>query len=726
MAIASGGSLGTGTNSQNNSGFSFNTAINTMAAGDFAILTISTDNTSTVDGDNNEHTSVSGGTGTWTKLGEYTNSNGAAAAGITVSVWLFEASGSVPVGTSITLSFASNRTDKACNFWKYTKAAGTVIVKDTEPASNPITNQVDASAGFGSVAFSGLSSASRLYFRGMGKEANTTSAITQSANFTPIGNARSRNNTNAVTVYAEFRINTSTGETSNPTLAVTGDTASLFLALEEAIAPATADLTATDPVETLEGEVAQIEVTAALDATDPNETLDGTAQVALEAALDAADPDDTLTATGTAADPGHTADLDATDPNETLDATGSISVTAEASPTDPVETLSGEATAAVSAAGTPTDPDDQIAATGSLQVTGEGSATDPVETLSGEASLSVDLTADLSATDPVETLSGTATATAPDLTADASITDPGETLSGTADVVTLTGSLDTTDPVEQMMAEGAAAVEIDFSGSDPSETVSAFSQVTVEAAGQSNEPAEELFSGATVETLNFMLETTDDIETLDALIALSPVNILEEMLGDASMTTATLNLTTMLEAVNAILASVGESPVSSIDGQFVDATIAQNLLIEEMRAVQNRGWNWNTDKEMSFAPDGAGYIRLPRNILRIVFEDKNLVARGLLLYDRENHTYNFTEAVTAAEVVTLLPFEGMPEALRRFCTIRAGRRFQDRLQSDQVLHEFQRTDELTAWAAAINDEAEVAGWNLVANDRLIQRMKSYR
>ena len=38
-----------------------------------------------------------------------------------------------------------------------------------------------------------------------------------------------------------------------------------------------------------------------------------------------------------------------------------------------------------------------------------------------------------------------------------------------------------------------------------------------------------------------------------------------------------LTPTTELEAVNAILASVGESPVDALDGEFVDAEIASNF-----------------------------------------------------------------------------------------------------------------------------------------------------
>jgi hypothetical protein len=238
MAIASGGTLGTGVSATSSTTFTLTTATNTLAAGDYAILVVTSDNTATADGASTDHTSVSGGTGTWTKLGEYTNGNGAAAAGVTTSLWRFEATGAVATGTVITITLGTARVDKVASFWKFTVAAGKVLELDTEPATNPIGNGVDASNGFGSVAFSGLTSKARLYFRGLGKEANSTTAITVSASFTAITGNRSRNNASAILLRGEFRINTSTGETSNPTLAVTGDTAGLFAALIEADPPA--------------------------------------------------------------------------------------------------------------------------------------------------------------------------------------------------------------------------------------------------------------------------------------------------------------------------------------------------------------------------------------------------------------------------------------------------------------------------------------------------------
>ena len=231
MSITSVGTLGTGTSSTSSNNFSFTTS-GALESGNEAILVVVTDNIGTTDGTGqNEHTGVTYNSVAMTKLGEYINANAAARGGVTVSLWKYRPSSTVSTGVTVSISLSGNATDKVCSMWEFT--ATNPLTLDATPASNPVTNQVDASNGFGSASFSSLSSTNRLYFRGLGKEANSTTTNTATTNFTNITAQRSRNNANAVLVRGEFRINTSTGETSNPTLAVSGDSAGIFVALVE-------------------------------------------------------------------------------------------------------------------------------------------------------------------------------------------------------------------------------------------------------------------------------------------------------------------------------------------------------------------------------------------------------------------------------------------------------------------------------------------------------------
>jgi hypothetical protein len=187
-----------------------------------------------------------------------------------------------------------------------------------------------------------------------------------------------------------------------------------------------------------------------------------------------------------------------------------------------------------------------------------------------------------------------------------------------------------------------------------------------------------------------------------------------------------LTPTTELEAVNAILASVGESPVDALDGEFVDAEIARNLLTEESRAAQTGGWTFNTEDNYPLTPTNNGEIFLPQNTVRFIYETSELVQRGNRVYDRTTRSYNsFTSPITAT-LVLALGFDELPEALRRFLTIRAGRRFQDRLQSDEILHRFQERDEIGAWAAFLNYDAEQGRYNVLNSSPLVARLKANR
>lgn len=188
-----------------------------------------------------------------------------------------------------------------------------------------------------------------------------------------------------------------------------------------------------------------------------------------------------------------------------------------------------------------------------------------------------------------------------------------------------------------------------------------------------------------------------------------------------------LELTTELEAVNAILGAVGEAPINSFDETFTDASMALSLLQSQSRLTQARGWHFNTELGYVLQPDGTKTIYLPRNTLRVLPQDgsTDYVQRGRKLYDRTNRTYEFESSVTV-DLVLALPFEELPEAARQYLTIKAGRRFQDQYQSDQALHQFTVRDEVSAWASLENFEAETAKHNVLTNFALMTRIRGNR
>ena len=103
--------------------------------------------------------------------------------------------------------------------------------------------------------------------------------------------------------------------------------------------------------------------------------------------------------------------------------------------------------------------------------------------------------------------------------------------------------------------------------------------------------------------------------------------------------------TTVLEAVNTMLSSIGEAPVNSLASGFEDAELAESIINNVNREVQSKGFVFNTDLEYTLFPGSDGTVHLPANILRVDTtklvrsSEEDIVERGRKLYDRKNNTF---------------------------------------------------------------------------------------
>tara|TARA_R100001594_G_scaffold104830_2_gene139437 strand:+ start:23 stop:631 length:609 start_codon:yes stop_codon:yes gene_type:complete len=160
--------------------------------------------------------------------------------------------------------------------------------------------------------------------------------------------------------------------------------------------------------------------------------------------------------------------------------------------------------------------------------------------------------------------------------------------------------------------------------------------------------------------------------------------------------------TTKLQAINTILSVIGEAPINSLTGTLTsDVSLAQNTLDEVSREVQSIGWHFNTEKNISLAPDSDNKIIVNDNVIFVDIEgdydttDYDVVLRGNNLYNRKSQTYEFSSSITAC-TISLLDFDYLPETARRYITIRAARIFQDRMLGSGNQHDFTRADEQQA------------------------------
>lgn len=191
----------------------------------------------------------------------------------------------------------------------------------------------------------------------------------------------------------------------------------------------------------------------------------------------------------------------------------------------------------------------------------------------------------------------------------------------------------------------------------------------------------------------------------------------------------TVALTTELDAVNAMLRSIMESPVDTLeDLSAPDAGGALAQLRMSSKAVQLIGWNWNTDEEYTLTPEAVtGNLVLPANTLKVILPDEQvlqLTQRGLRMYDRLNHTYTFTDPVDVT-LVTGLDFSELPEAARLYIMLTATVIFQAGTVGSAQLDKFDRSAMQQALLSLEAAEAETGRYNMLTGNwgcfRIIQR-----
>jgi len=137
-----------------------------------------------------------------------------------------------------------------------------------------------------------------------------------------------------------------------------------------------------------------------------------------------------------------------------------------------------------------------------------------------------------------------------------------------------------------------------------------------------------------------------------------------------------------LDAVNKMLESVWEQPVSTLQVSGVaSVAMAKRVLEETSTSVQSRGWAFNSEENVTLTPDVEGNLYLPNGAIEVDpmgdSRDVDAVMRGTRLYDRENHTYAFTQPVDV-RLITLLEFEDLPQAARFYIAVMAARVFRDK------------------------------------------------
>lgn len=213
---------------------------------------------------------------------------------------------------------------------------------------------------------------------------------------------------------------------------------------------------------------------------------------------------------------------------------------------------------------------------------------------------------------------------------------------------------------------------------------------------------------------------------------------------------------TKLEAVNDMLASIGESPVNSLQSGLGDAALAESILDRTSRQVQTPGWFVNTRDNYVITKNASDWFVLPDNTLKVDTVDPrklntqnagtdnnqqskpysqniDVVMRrssddtAWLLYDPINHTEVWqTPDELTVQLVEFLDFADLNPELQYYIMARAGRQFQKIAVSSTVLWEFTKESEVETRLDAEAAEAETKDENILRRSDSVRMVAARR
>ena len=181
---------------------------------------------------------------------------------------------------------------------------------------------------------------------------------------------------------------------------------------------------------------------------------------------------------------------------------------------------------------------------------------------------------------------------------------------------------------------------------------------------------------------------------------------------------ATLETDDELAAINDMLAAIGESPVSSLEGDAnADVANCRRILNQVNREIQSKGWTFNIEEGATLSPDTfSGLIEYLSDYLRMTTSGgTNYINRGGYVYDRTALTDVFTSAITV-DLIRLKPYGEMPECFRSYIVAKASRRFNIRFFGAGEIEGSLQEQEADAWQAIQEYELDFGGFNMLDGD----------
>ena len=201
----------------------------------------------------------------------------------------------------------------------------------------------------------------------------------------------------------------------------------------------------------------------------------------------------------------------------------------------------------------------------------------------------------------------------------------------------------------------------------------------------------------------------------------------------------TTNATQELPAVNEILASVGQAPVTTLDQTNPDVPIAYDTLLRVSREVQAEGWTFNKEYDLTRETTNKQFI-IPDDMLqvdlaegnfssRVATGDKDVVRRDGKLYDRYNHTFDITtedNGEIKLDVTWHIDWVDLPVPIQDYIVSRAAVIVSSRLVGDGGQYQMLQQKEAYTRAMAMEYETQQGDYTFFGHPKGQKNYNSYQ
>lgn len=195
-------------------------------------------------------------------------------------------------------------------------------------------------------------------------------------------------------------------------------------------------------------------------------------------------------------------------------------------------------------------------------------------------------------------------------------------------------------------------------------------------------------------------------------------------------------------AVNELLQSIGQAPVSTLDTSNPDVSIAWNTLVSTSRDVQAEGWTFNTEKNVKLKRSTTtGYtdyilLSLTRVELRVDLannlenQDHNSVIRRddqgrFFLRDKEQHSNTWTYD-PLCDIVYFYDFDTLPIPILNYVIARAATICSSRITGDSGQYQMLKEREEYCRVQALEYETSQGDYSFFGLDPHKQGYRPYQ